>query len=50
MHTSTAKSRSLAFCFLFFVLYRIEFIQDMGRGVKRVAETERGREKERVET
>ena len=26
-----------------------EFIQGMGRGVKRVAEAEKGREKERVE-
>jgi hypothetical protein len=30
-------------------LYRIEFIQGMGRGVKRVAKAEKGREKERVE-
>jgi hypothetical protein len=29
--------------------YRIEFIQGMGRGVKRVAEAEKGREGERVE-
>jgi hypothetical protein len=31
------------------VLNRIEFIQGMGRGVKRVVEAEKGREKERVE-
>jgi hypothetical protein len=31
------------------VQYRIGFIQGMGRGVKRVAEAEKGRE-ERVET
>jgi hypothetical protein len=30
-------------------LYRIEFIQDIGRGVERVVETERQRERERVE-
>jgi hypothetical protein len=28
---------------------RIKFIQGMGRGVKRVAEAEKGRDKERVE-
>ena len=31
------------------VQYRIEFIQDMGRGVKRVVEAEKDREKERIE-
>jgi hypothetical protein len=31
------------------VEYRIEFIQGMGRGVKRVVEAEKGREMERVE-
>jgi hypothetical protein len=31
------------------VQYRIEFIQGMGRGVKRVVEAEKGRERERVE-
>jgi hypothetical protein len=30
-------------------IYRIEFIQGMGRGVKRVVEAEKGRERERVE-
>jgi hypothetical protein len=30
-------------------LYRIEFIQGMGRGVKRVIEAEKGRETDRVE-
>jgi hypothetical protein len=30
-----------------FVSYRIEFIQDMGRGVKRVVQEEKGRERER---
>ena len=30
-------------------IYRIEFIQGMGRGVKRVIEAEKGRERERVE-
>ena len=30
-------------------MHRIEFIQGMGRGVKRVVEAEKGREKERVE-
>ena len=29
------------------VEYRIEFIQGMGRGVKRVVEAEKGRERER---
>jgi hypothetical protein len=29
--------------------YRIEFIQDMGRGVKKAVEAEKGRERERVE-
>ena len=29
--------------------YRIEFIQGMGKGVKRVIETEKGRESERLE-
>jgi hypothetical protein len=29
--------------------YRIEFIQGMGRGVKRVVKAEKGRERERVE-
>ena len=29
--------------------YRIEFFQGMGRGVKRVVEAEKGRERERVE-
>jgi hypothetical protein len=32
-----------------FFLYRIEFIQGMGRRVKRVVEAEKSREKERVE-
>jgi hypothetical protein len=32
--------------FLSFLKYRIEFIQDMGRGV-RVVESEKGRERER---
>ena len=31
------------------VQYRIEFIRGMGRGVKRVVEAEKGREKQRVE-
>ena len=31
------------------VQYRIQFIQGMGRGVKRVVEAEKDREKERVE-
>jgi hypothetical protein len=30
-------------------MYRVEFIQGMGRGVKRVVEAEKGREKDRVE-
>jgi hypothetical protein len=30
-------------------LYRIEFIQGMGRGVKRVVEAEKFREKKRAE-
>ena len=33
----------------FFFHYRIEFIQGMGRGVERVVEAEKGREKERAE-
>jgi hypothetical protein len=37
------------YSFFFFSQYRIEFIQGMGRGVKRVAEAEKGRERERVE-
>jgi hypothetical protein len=32
------------------VWYRTEFIQGMGKGVKVVVETEKGRERERVET
>jgi hypothetical protein len=39
---------SLLFSF-FFILYRIEFIQCMGCGVKRVVKAEKGRERERVE-
>jgi hypothetical protein len=31
------------------VQYRIEFIQGMGQGVKRVVEAEKGREREKVE-
>jgi hypothetical protein len=31
------------------VQYRIEFIQGMRRGVERVVEVEKGREKERIE-
>ena len=31
------------------VQYRIEFIQGMGQGVKRVVEAEKGRERKRVE-
>jgi hypothetical protein len=31
------------------VKYRIEFIQDMGRGVKRAEEEEKGRERKKVE-
>jgi hypothetical protein len=31
------------------VLYRIEFIQGMGRGIKRVVEAKKGSERERVE-
>jgi hypothetical protein len=30
-------------------LYRIEFIQGMGRGVTRIVEAEKDRERERVE-
>jgi hypothetical protein len=30
-------------------VYRLEFIQGLGRGVKRVVESEKGRERERVE-
>ena len=30
-------------------MYRIEFIQGMGRGVKRVVEAEKGREREKIE-
>jgi hypothetical protein len=37
------------FFFFFFFLYRIGFIQGVGRGVQRVAETEKDREKKRVE-
>jgi hypothetical protein len=33
----------------FLFKYRIEFIQGMGRRVKRVVEAQKGREKERVE-
>jgi hypothetical protein len=34
---------------LFFLKYRIEFIQGMGKGTKRVVEAEKARERERVE-
>ena len=33
--------------FFLFLKYRIEFIQGMGREVKRVVEAEKGKEKER---
>jgi hypothetical protein len=36
-------------CFVLFFKYRIEFIQGMGRGAKRVVEAEKGRERKRVE-
>ena len=56
METSRAEcskvSHSLCFCFLvvffFFFKYRIECIQGMGRGIKRVVEAEKGK-KERIE-
>jgi hypothetical protein len=35
-----------AFFLSFFLLYRIEFIQGMGRGVKKVAEAAKDREKD----
>jgi hypothetical protein len=44
-----ASSLCSAMKLTLFFLYRIEFIQGMGRGVKRVAKAEKGREKERVE-
>jgi hypothetical protein len=31
------------------VYYRIEFIQGMGRGVKRILKAEKGREREKLE-
>ena len=39
----------MSFIILYFLKYRIEFIQGTGRGAKRVVEAEKGRERERVE-
>jgi hypothetical protein len=47
-HPICIKWKGRFSCFFVFLKYRVEFIQVMGRGGKRVA-VEKGRERERVE-